>query len=164
MDTYGWLKTAHILGAILFLGNITVTAWWKFAADRSQDHRIIAFAQRQIGVTDLVFTLGGSALVTATGYIAAFLQDIPLSSPWIVLSSVLYFGSGILWLTILIPLQAVLERMAADFVHGAPIPLRFHRLERLWIGVGILAILMPMATLPLMVQKPGSSAIFQENH
>jgi len=28
-NAYLWLKTLHVLGAVLFLGNIIVTGWWK---------------------------------------------------------------------------------------------------------------------------------------
>ena len=41
---YLFLKGIHILGVILLLGNIIVTAWWKIMADRTRDPRVIAFA------------------------------------------------------------------------------------------------------------------------
>ncbi len=42
MDAYLLLKTLHLLGVILFLGNIIVTGWWKAMADRTRDPMIIA--------------------------------------------------------------------------------------------------------------------------
>ena len=50
------LKLLHLLGVILFLGNILVTAWWKIAADRTRNPAVIAHAQRQVIVTDGLFT------------------------------------------------------------------------------------------------------------
>ena len=47
-DAYLWLKTLHIIGAILFLGNIIITGWWKFMADRTRDPKIVAFARSNI--------------------------------------------------------------------------------------------------------------------
>lgn len=66
-STYLILKSLHIVGAVIFLGNIIVTGWWKVMADRTGDPKIIAFAQRQVTFTDFVFTAGGAALTLATG-------------------------------------------------------------------------------------------------
>ena len=66
-STFLALKSLHILGAVAFLGNIIITGWWKVMADRTGDARIIAFAQRQVTLTDFVFTAGGAALILATG-------------------------------------------------------------------------------------------------
>ncbi|HPH07259.1 MAG TPA: DUF2269 family protein, partial [Methylotenera sp.] len=57
-DTYLWLKTIHILGVVLFLGNIIITGWWKVMADNTKNAQVIAFAQRQVTLTDYVFTAG----------------------------------------------------------------------------------------------------------
>lgn len=35
IDWYLSLKSLHILAAVLFLGNIVVTGWWKTMADRT---------------------------------------------------------------------------------------------------------------------------------
>src|SRR5574341_288809 len=82
---YLWLKTLHVLGAVLFLGNIIVTGWWKVMADRTRDPRIVAFAQRQVTLTDWVFTAGGVALVLASGLGNAWLHGISIpEQPWLV--------------------------------------------------------------------------------
>lgn len=47
-DVYSTLKNLHILGVILFLGNIIVTAWWKVMADSQSNSMVVAFAQRQV--------------------------------------------------------------------------------------------------------------------
>jgi uncharacterized membrane protein len=36
MNEYLILKALHLLGVVLFLGNIVVTAVWKMLADRTQ--------------------------------------------------------------------------------------------------------------------------------
>jgi uncharacterized membrane protein len=40
------LKLIHLLGVVLFLGNIIVTAVWKALADQTGEPRTIAYAQR----------------------------------------------------------------------------------------------------------------------
>jgi uncharacterized membrane protein len=55
-ESYLFLKSLHILGIILLLGNLIVTAWWKLMANRTKNPSIIAFAQRQVTLTDFVLT------------------------------------------------------------------------------------------------------------
>ena len=52
-------KVIHLLGVVLFLGNIIVTAVWKALADQTREPRTIAYAQRLVTVTDWIFTLSG---------------------------------------------------------------------------------------------------------
>lgn len=51
-NPYLLIKSLHLLGVILFVGNIIVTGWWKVMADRTGNPAIIAFAQRQVTLTD----------------------------------------------------------------------------------------------------------------
>ena len=43
-ESYLFFKSLHILGVILLLGNLIVTAWWKLMANRTKNPSIIAFA------------------------------------------------------------------------------------------------------------------------
>ena len=63
MNTYLLLKSFHIFGVVIFLGNIIITGWWKVMADRTKNKQIIAFAQRQVTITDYLFTFGGVLLI-----------------------------------------------------------------------------------------------------
>jgi uncharacterized membrane protein len=40
MDNYLLLKSLHVLGVVIFLGNIIVTAVWKALADRTEVRRL----------------------------------------------------------------------------------------------------------------------------
>lgn len=48
------IKSLHILGVSLFLGNIIVSAFWKVLADRTGNYAVIRFATRLVNVTDTV--------------------------------------------------------------------------------------------------------------
>jgi uncharacterized membrane protein len=61
----------HVLGVVLFLGNLIVTALWKTLADQTRDPRVIAYAQRLVTITDVAFTATGAALITVTGFVLA---------------------------------------------------------------------------------------------
>ena len=74
---YSTVKLIHVLGAILFLGNIIVSAVWKIQADRTNDPVVIAFACRLINITDLAFTTLGSALIVIGGIGLFYATGIP---------------------------------------------------------------------------------------
>ena len=154
MNTYLALKSLHILGVVLFVGNIIVTGWWKVLADRTRNPAVIAFAQRQVTLTDWIFTFGGSTLVVVGAYANVYLHDLPLDATWLVWGQALFFLSGLLWVAILIPAQIKLARLARGFAGGGPIPDEYWRLNRIWLWIGILATVLPAANLYFMVFKP----------
>ncbi|MRD73643.1 DUF2269 family protein [Rhodocyclus tenuis] len=154
-SSYLLLKSLHVLGVVLFLGNVLVTLWWKVMANRTRQPQIIAFAQRQVTLTDIVFTFAGAALVLLTGLTNAYLSG--WTNPvvrWIGWSSALFLLSTLLWVFVLIPLQIHQARLARQFAAGGDIPPRYWRAERVWIGVGVLATVLVLANLYWMVFKP----------
>ena len=155
MNTYLLLKSLHLLGVILFLGNIIITGWWKVMADRTRDKVVIAFAQRQVTLTDYIFTLGGAVLVLVTGLSNASTYGVDyLSIKWLLWGYGLFVASGIIWVVILIPLQIKLATLARQFAEDEPIPELYWKLGRLWLIFGILATLLPLINLYWMVFKP----------
>lgn len=153
MDAYSVLKILHLLGVVLFIGNIIVTAWWKVMADFTRNPVIIAFAQRQVTLTDWVFTLGGVLLVMLGGPINAVWHDMDLTTPWLLWGNVLFAASGVIWVVALVPLQIRLGRMAKGFAEAGAIPAAYWPMETLWLLFGVLATLLPLAVIPLMVLK-----------
>ena len=157
-NTYLLLKSLHILGVIIFMGNIIVTAWWKTMADRTRDPVIIRFAQRQVTLTDYVFTAGGAALLLVGGIANAALHDIDyLGVRWLAWGYWLFIMSGVIWAAVLIPVQIKQARLARQFTPGCVIPDRYWALGRIWTGFGLLATIIPLANIYWMVFKPGSA-------
>jgi len=153
-SSYLGLKLLHVFGAVLFLGNIIVTGWWKIMANRTREPRIIAFAQRQVTLTDYFFTAGGVLLLLAAGYASANLAGMnTTATPWMARGSILFGLSGVIWVAILIPIQIRQSRMAKAFAAGEPIPTEYWRLCRLWNFWGIIATLLPVSVLYFMVFK-----------
>jgi uncharacterized membrane protein len=148
-------KVVHLLGVILFLGNIIVTGVWKTLADQTQEPSTIAFAQRLVTITDWVFTLGGIVLILigAYGMVAVSGLD-PLGTTWLIWGQGLFIVSGVIWALILVPTQISQARMARDFARGGAIPARYWHLGRRWMIWGTIATLLPLANLYVMVVKP----------
>jgi len=154
MNTYLTLKSLHLLGVIIFLGNIIVTGWWKVMADRTKNPVIIAFAQRQVTLTDYIFTTGGVILILVTGIGNAVLHEMDyLSIVWLAWGFWLFILSGVIWAVILIPIQIKLAKMSQPFSKDGLIPDNYWHLERLWLFFGILATLLPLFNIYWMVFK-----------
>lgn len=153
MDGYLLLKSLHILGVVLFIGNIVVTGWWKTMADRTRIPAVVAFAQRQVTLTDWVFTFGASMLVGTAGLLNVFTHDIPFDSPWIIWGVSLFTASAVVWVVFLIPLQYRQARMARSFAQADSIPDAYWPLCRRWLFWGTVATLLPLAVIPIMVFK-----------
>ena len=155
MSDHLFLKSLHLLGAVIFLGNIIVTAVWKVLADRTQNPAIVANAQRLVTVTDFVFTAPGAALILVTGLLMAPAFGGLHEILWLSWGVGLFIASGVIWAVVLIPVQVMQARMARHFAAGEDIPARYWKLSRIWIGFGLVATILPLANLYFMVFKPG---------
>lgn len=152
---YQLLKMLHIFGAIIFVGNIVVTALWKAMADLTKDPKIVAFGQRLVTLTDFVFTGIGAALVLATGLLMAYQYfDDFLKIKWIAWGLSLFMLSGVIWATALIPIQIKQAQLARKFAEDNHIPSEYWRLGKIWMILGIIATILPLLNVYFMVFKP----------
>lgn len=155
MSREAWLFL-HVLGVILFLGNIVVTAMWKMLADRTKSPPVVAYAQRLVTVTDVAFTATGVILIIVAGQVLAGDYGGVFSGPaWLTWGWSLFIAAGVVWLVVLVPIQVQQERLARRFRDGGEIPERYWRLSKLWAVSGGIATVLPLVTLYLMVFKPG---------
>ncbi|MES9856359.1 MAG: DUF2269 domain-containing protein [Sedimenticola sp.] len=153
--SYELLKSLHILGTILLLGNVIVTAWWKVMANRTNNAKVIAFAQRQVTLTDFLFTLPGAVLIVASGdYIAYFMMNDSWTVLWIAWGRVLFIMSGLIWVFILVPIQVKQAKLAKEFTLKESIPDKYWKLNKHWYQFGAVAVLLPLCNIYWMVFKP----------
>lgn len=154
-STYLSLKVLHVFGVVIFLGNIIVTGWWKVMADRTRSPKVIAFAQRQVTVTDFVFTAGGVVLILATGHAnATGLYENYRDILWLGWGLWLFIASGIIWVAVLIPVQIKQARLARAFESTGVIPTEYWSLSRVWLVFGTAATVLPLVNIYWMVVKP----------
>jgi uncharacterized membrane protein len=153
-DTYLWLKVVHLFGVIWFMGNIIVTGWWKNMADLTKNPQIIAFAQRQVTLTDWIFTAGGVLILFVAGMANVWLHNMSFSSKWIVWGLAMFLISGAIWAAVLIPVQIKQAKMAKEFAVSGVIPKEYWKLCNTWNIYGLLAVIIPLINLYWMVFKP----------
>jgi len=153
--TYLAFKSLHIVGVVLFLGNIIITAVWKVLADHTAEPKIVAYAQRSVTVTDFIFTAVGAVLILIGAYGMVWTGRLdPVHTTWLLWGQGLFIASGLIWVAILIPSQIKQARLARRFAEGGTIPERYWRLGRQWAMWGTVATLLPLANLYFMVFKP----------
>ena len=151
---YGAFKIIHLLGVILLIGNVTVTACWKLYADRTRNTVIIAHAQRLVTITDWAFTFWGILLTVIGGYGAGWLIGLdPFRTRWIVGTEILFVVSGCIWLGILLPIQFRQAKQARLFAVDGNIPESYFRAGRVWLVWGLVATVPLVSAISLMVYK-----------
>jgi len=152
---FQFLKLLHILGVILFVGNVITAALWKARADASGDLHALAYAQRGIMFADTVFTAPGVTLILVTGLWMANLsgRDI-LQTGWLLTALVLLMVTALIWLIELLPVQRRQMRLADEAVRASRLDPIFKQLSMRWTIFGIITTLLPLVNLYLMVFKP----------
>ena len=153
MSRDAWL-TMHIVGVVLFLGNILVTAVWKMLADRTREPAVVAYAQRLVLVTDVAFTATGAVLIIVSGQVMAEDFGGVFGPTWLTLGWSFFIAAGVIWLAILVPIEVMQARLARVFRTGGEIPDRYWRLSTLWAIFGAIATILPFVNVYLMVFKP----------
>jgi len=151
---YSMLKFLHVLGVVVLIGNVTITAFWKVYTDRTGDGPLVAHAQKAVIVADWLFTLPAIALILIGGYGMVLHAGInPLEGAWLIWGQVLFLLSGGIWLGILVPAQIRQARAARAFAKGEPIPESYRRDGRLWLVWGIIATVPLIAATFVMLAK-----------
>lgn len=149
-DAYLRWKALHVLGAVLMLGNVIVTGAWTVLLWRHRGNDTSRQIARGILWTDLLFTLGGGALMTIAGIQMIRVAQLPWrDTAWLMRGIELLAISSALWLTVLLPDQFRMERCAPGDTA------RFRVLLRRWSVVGWLATGLLVAAMWIMVTKPG---------
>lgn len=152
---YQWHVLLHIVGAIIFIGNIIVTAVWLVLAERSKDKTTLHFAAKAVNWADVFFTAPGILLILANGQILANAGWDGLSTSWIALALGLFILSGIVWIGFLVRFQHRLIQLSAHpAVSEESLPEAFFHVLHAWYIAGILATILPLISLILMVVKP----------
>lgn len=152
---YATLKTLHLIGVVLLIGNVTVTAVWKVFADRTGDARVMRFSQRLVTITDWSLTLSGILLVTLGGYGMLYLAGLsPLGLRWLVWGQLLFGVSGAIWLAVLIPAQVRLAREAHKLTDATPPTEAYRADNRRWLIWGVIATAPLVAAIYVMSAKP----------
>jgi uncharacterized membrane protein len=131
MDEIALLRLLHVTGAVLLLGNVTVTGVWAAYLYRARESVPFRPVARAILWTDLIFTVGGGTLLTVSGILLALRRGYSVAgTPWLAKGIGALVVATLLWLVVLVPDQLRMERAGP----GDDEALR--RAFRRWTAVG----------------------------
>ena len=142
------LRALHVVGAVLLVGNVTVTGFW--AAYLYRARKVVPFrpVARAILLTDLVFTVGGATLLAVSGILLMRIRGYTIfETPWLRQGIGALAVSTTLWLALLLPDQWRLERLDPADEAG------LRRVFRRWSVVGWTATALLFYGLWVMVSK-----------
>lgn len=154
MDSYLILKLAHVIGACVLLGTGLGIAFFMWMANRTADPAVIAGTARIVVIADKVFTATAAIAQPVTGALLAYITAIPLQTPWIMWSLVLYLLIGACWLPVVF-IQLRLHNLACEARDsGKLLSSEYHRLFRIWFMLGWPAFAGVILIFALMIMKP----------
>jgi uncharacterized membrane protein len=115
MDEIAVLRVLHVAGAVLLLGNVTVTGVWAAYLYRARNRVPFQPVARAILWTDLIFTVGGGTLLTVSGILLALRRGyVVTGTPWLLRGITALGTATVLWLVVLLPEQLRMERAIDD--------------------------------------------------
>jgi uncharacterized membrane protein len=142
------LRMVHVAGAVLLLGNVTVTGFWALYLYRARKQVPFRPVARAILWTDLVFTLAGAAMLVVSGVLLVRAGGYTIAdTPWLRQGIAALVVSTALWLAFLLPDQWHLERIDPADEAG------LERVFRRWSVVGWTATALLFYGLWAMVSK-----------
>ncbi len=149
------LKTAHVVAAVLFVGNVVVTGIWAAVCYRARATHDFRLAARAIVITDWLFTFGGAVMLVGSGVAMAVARGLPLwGTPWIRNAIVALVISTLAWLIVLVPAQR--EMLHLDPISDSAADPRLVHAFRRWTITGWAATAPLIYAIWCMVAKPGT--------
>jgi uncharacterized membrane protein len=112
---YFILVLIHVMAVIIFLGNITITPFWKLQAEKTKDRLHILNTWEGIIRADRFFTMPGVTILLIFGISAALHGGFNLiSTGWIFWSIIMYIISGATFMASVVPIQKKIVALAKD--------------------------------------------------
>lgn len=123
------LKTIHILSAFLLFGTGLGSAFYKFSADRGGVLENIVVTNKNVVLADWIFTTPTIIIQPVTGIIMANMMNLPLTTPWIMLTLILYTIAGACWLPVVV-LQIRMHKLSKQALEsGTALTEQYHAMH-----------------------------------
>jgi uncharacterized membrane protein len=151
---YVTVKWLHVLSSTVLFGTGVGSAYYMLFTSLARDPRPVASVVRLVVIADWMFTATTVVVQPATGVYMTHLAQLPLTTPWVLWSIVLYAVAVACWLPV-VWLQIRMHKLAAEAVRLAtPLPQRYFRYLQAWTALGVPAFFAFVGVFWLMVAKP----------
>ena len=148
------VKWLHVLSATVLFGTGVGSAYYLLFTSLTRDPRSVASVARLVVIADWVFTTTTAIVQPVTGIYMAHLAQLPLATPWVLWSIVLYAVAVACWLPV-VWLQIRMHKLAKEAVRQATaLPQRYFRYLKAWTALGVPAFFAFLGVFWLMVAKP----------
>ena len=150
---YFILVLIHGMAVIIFLGNITITPFWKLQAEKTKARLHILNTWEGIIRADRIFTMPGVIILLIFGIGAALHRGFNLiSAGWIFWSIIMYIISGTAFMAKVVPIQKKIVALTKDEAKFGWD--EYRKLTKQWDVWGSVATITPWIAVILMVLKP----------
>jgi len=151
--SYLILKYLHILSAILLFGTGLGSAFYKWMADRSGSIQHIAITNKNVVFADWLFTTPSVIFQPLSGIWMAHIIGLPLTTPWIMISLILYLIAGACWLPV-VYLQIKMKKLSEIAIQTqSQLPQIYWKYTKVWFALGIPAFMAMILVVLLMTFK-----------
>ena len=151
---YVTVKWLHILSSTILFATGIGSAFYMLVASLNRDPRGVLLVVRYVVIADWMFTATTVVIQPLTGFYLVHLAGMPLTSRWIVWSTVLYLVAGACSLPV-VWLQMRMRELARRAVaEQAELPPLYWRYFRIWCALGVPAFVALVVVFYLMVAKP----------
>ena len=147
--SYQWHKILHLVGVVLFMGNMMVGPVWFLFAYYSKDITLLKFANRLLQLTDLYLTIPGVALTIINGLFLASVFGGTQNQAWLFYSVILLF---VMW-ALSIPLIYFQEKLYRAIDSEPRNELKINALLMRWGVLGTIVMIPPSIIFYWMVVK-----------
>jgi uncharacterized membrane protein len=150
---YLTVKWLHVLSSTILFGTGIGSAFYLLLAAIGRDARTVAVVSRFVVITDWLFTATTAVFQPLSGWWLAHMAQMPMTTPWLRLSWVLYVFAIACWLPV-VWIQGKLRDISADAAaRGSALPHAWWRLFGWWVVLGIAAFVAFLAIFHLMIAK-----------
>lgn len=154
MTHYLILKWIHIVSSVLLVGTGFGSAFYMFFVNKSKNLEAQAIVSRLVCRADWWFTTPTVILQPITGIAMATIAGWSLTTPWIIISLVLYVFAGVCWLPV-VWIQLKMAKLAQLALQNkTALPPEYWKLAKIWEWLGYPAFIAMVVIFYLMVNKP----------
>lgn len=147
--SYQTHKVLHILGVVLFMGNMIVGPFWFLYAFYSKNKELLLFANKLLQLTDICLTIPGLFVTVINGLFLADFMGGTAEVPWLYYSVILLIIMGI----ISIPLIYFQEKMYECIDKEPENRLGIKKYLYAWSFIGTAVMIPPSIVFYLMIVK-----------
>lgn len=153
---YELMILLHILGVILFFGNLMIAFCLMIRIRKHTPIQVTAHSLNLVNMADKWLTTISVILILGSGVVAAIMTGIPIfGTGWILWSLVVFGLSGLIFVIRVLPLQVRMERTAVKILKQESITNdQLHMDIKRWKRWAGLASTAAFLAIVLMVFKP----------